>query len=49
MAIPKREMAREAIELLLRALTRAGTPANSIQLLRPELVVRDSTGPVGTR
>ncbi|SOB79545.1 LacI family DNA-binding transcriptional regulator [Streptomyces sp. 1331.2] len=44
-AIPKREMAREAVELLLRALRRSGAPANSLQLLRPELVVRDSTGP----
>ncbi|MFF5205785.1 LacI family DNA-binding transcriptional regulator [Streptosporangium sp. NPDC000396] len=46
-AIPKRAMARQAVELLLRAVTKSGTPANSLQLLRPELVVRDSTGPVG--
>ncbi|MFH9354745.1 LacI family DNA-binding transcriptional regulator [Kitasatospora sp. NPDC017646] len=46
-AIPKREMAREAVELLLRALTKSGVPTNSMHLLRPELVVRDSTAPVG--
>ena len=45
-AIPKREMARQAIELLLRAISKTGTPTNSLQLLRPELIVRDSTGPV---
>ncbi|GAA2781178.1 LacI family DNA-binding transcriptional regulator [Kitasatospora aburaviensis] len=47
-AIPKREMARLAIELLLRAVAKSGTPVNSLQLLRPELVVRDSTCPPGT-
>ncbi|MFI9787281.1 LacI family DNA-binding transcriptional regulator [Kitasatospora sp. NPDC051984] len=46
-ATPNREMARQAIELLLRAVTKSGTLTNSLQLLRPELVVRDSTGPVG--
>ncbi|MFD5463848.1 LacI family DNA-binding transcriptional regulator [Kitasatospora sp. NPDC127059] len=44
-AIPKREMARQATELLLRALTKTGTPANSVQLMRPELIVRGSTAP----
>ncbi|MGC0318117.1 LacI family DNA-binding transcriptional regulator [Kitasatospora acidiphila] len=44
-SIPKREMARQAIEQLLRAITKSGTQANSLQLLRPELVVRESTGP----
>ncbi|TQF06917.1 LacI family transcriptional regulator [Kitasatospora acidiphila] len=44
-SIPKREMARQAIEQLLRAITRSGTQTNSLQLLRPELVVRESTGP----
>ncbi len=47
-SIPKREMARQAVELLLRAISKSGTPANSLQLLRPELMVRGSTGPVGT-
>jgi LacI family transcriptional regulator len=45
-AIPKREMARQATELLLRAITRTGTPSNSLQLLRPELIVRGSTRPL---
>ncbi|WP_329576703.1 LacI family transcriptional regulator [Kitasatospora sp. NBC_01250] len=44
-SIPKRGMARQATELLLRAITKTGTPSNSVQLLRPELIVRDSTGP----
>ncbi|MCC9306249.1 LacI family transcriptional regulator [Kitasatospora sp. RB6PN24] len=44
-SIPKREMARQAIEQLLRAVTKSGTRTNSLQLLRPELVVRESTGP----
>ncbi|WP_086829305.1 LacI family DNA-binding transcriptional regulator [Streptomyces sp. NRRL B-24572] len=44
-AIPKREMARQAVELLLRAVERPGRVANALQLLRPELIVRDSTGP----
>jgi LacI family transcriptional regulator len=47
-AIPHREMARQAIELLLRALTKTGTPSNSVQLMRPELIIRGSTGPVRT-
>ncbi|MFH8623992.1 LacI family DNA-binding transcriptional regulator [Streptomyces vietnamensis] len=44
-AVPTRAMARQAVELLLRALTKSGTVVNSLQLLRPELVVRDSTCP----
>nr|WP_037606132.1 LacI family DNA-binding transcriptional regulator [Streptacidiphilus rugosus] len=44
-AIPKREMAKQAIELLLHALADARSPANALQLLRPELIVRESTGP----
>ncbi|MFF0477807.1 LacI family DNA-binding transcriptional regulator [Streptomyces sp. NPDC004284] len=44
-AVPTRDMARQAVELLLRALTKSGTVVNSLQLLRPELVVRDSTRP----
>ncbi|MER7757015.1 LacI family DNA-binding transcriptional regulator [Kitasatospora sp. NPDC097643] len=47
-AIPKQEMARLAVELLLRAVAKSGTVVNSLQLLRPELVVRDSTCPPGT-
>ncbi|RKT09354.1 LacI family transcriptional regulator [Streptomyces sp. 1114.5] len=46
-AVPKQEMARLAIELLLRAVAKSGTVVNSLQLLRPELVVRDSTCPPG--
>ncbi|MFJ4740803.1 LacI family DNA-binding transcriptional regulator [Streptomyces sp. NPDC088775] len=44
-ALPKREMARQAIELLLRADATSGPSVISRQLLRPELVVRDSSGP----
>jgi LacI family transcriptional regulator len=44
-ALPKRQMARQAVELLLRGVTKSGTTVNSVQLLRPELIVRDSTGP----
>ncbi|MEZ0069899.1 LacI family transcriptional regulator [Streptacidiphilus sp. MAP12-20] len=44
-AIPKREMARQAIELLLRALAESQSPTNALQLLRPELIVRESSGP----
>ncbi|MEY9874594.1 LacI family transcriptional regulator [Streptacidiphilus sp. MAP12-33] len=45
-SIPKREMGRQAVELLLREVTKSGTPVNSLQLLRPRLIVRESTGPV---
>ncbi len=41
-------MARIAIELLLRAVAKSGTVVNSLQLLRPELIVRHSTCPPGT-
>ncbi|QMU80462.1 LacI family transcriptional regulator [Streptacidiphilus sp. PB12-B1b] len=44
-SFPKREMAQQAIELLLRAVTEDRRPTNALQLLRPALVVRDSTGP----
>ncbi|MFE0459452.1 LacI family DNA-binding transcriptional regulator [Kitasatospora sp. NPDC058965] len=47
-AVPRREMAREAVQLLLRSLTSSEIPVNSLHLLRPELVVRDSTAPVGS-
>jgi LacI family transcriptional regulator len=42
-AIPKREMAQQAVDLLLRALAERRGPANAVSLLRPVLVVRDST------
>lgn len=44
-AIPKREMARLATERLLRILAGAEEPADSLQLLRPSLVRRASSGP----
>jgi LacI family transcriptional regulator len=44
-SFPKREMAQQAIELLLRAVTEDRRPTNALQLLRPTLIVRDSTGP----
>ena len=43
-SIPKREMAQQAVELLLRAVAKGEPPANSLQLLRPTLIIRDSTG-----
>lgn len=43
---PKQEMARQATELLLRSLAAQTAPTNSLQLLRPTLIVRESTGPV---
>lgn len=43
-ALPKKEMARQAIELLLVPGTASGSSAISRRLLRPELVVRGSTG-----
>ncbi|WP_328327613.1 LacI family transcriptional regulator [Kribbella sp. NBC_00382] len=44
-AIPSREMARQATALLLRAIDERTQPVNSAQLLRTSLVIRDSTGP----
>ncbi|GAA3566806.1 LacI family DNA-binding transcriptional regulator [Kribbella ginsengisoli] len=44
-AIPSREMARQATALLLRAIDEGTQPVNSAQLLRTSLVIRDSTGP----
>ncbi|GAA1993700.1 LacI family DNA-binding transcriptional regulator [Kitasatospora viridis] len=44
-ALPKREMAQQAVELLLGAVTKAA-PAGPTRLLPPALVVRGSTGPV---
>ncbi|MFJ2865805.1 LacI family DNA-binding transcriptional regulator [Kitasatospora sp. NPDC087314] len=45
-AIPKREMAQQAIELLLRAVKNGGASTNALHLLRPTLIVRESSGPV---
>ncbi|MBF9068987.1 LacI family DNA-binding transcriptional regulator [Streptacidiphilus fuscans] len=44
-SLPKREMARQAIEVLMRAVTTSEAPTNALQLLRPTLIVRASTGP----
>ncbi|WP_433003480.1 substrate-binding domain-containing protein [Kribbella sp. CA-294648] len=44
-AIPSREMAQQATNLLLRAIAEGAPPINSAQLLRTTLVIRDSTGP----
>ena len=46
-AIPKREMAQQAVELLLRAIKEGQPPPNVLTLLRPKLVVRGSTGTPG--
>ena len=44
-AFPKRQMAQQAVELLLRAVQSGEPPANAISLLRPRLVVRASSAP----
>lgn len=44
-AFPKREMAQQAVELLLRAVDAGRMPPNAISLLRPTLVVRSSSAP----
>ena len=44
-AFPKRQMAQQAVELLLRAVESGDEPANAISLLRPQLVVRGSSAP----
>lgn len=44
-AIPKREMALQAVELLLRAVESDQPPTNALSLLRPTLLVRGSSGP----
>lgn len=44
-AIPKREMARTAIRLLLEAVADPAAADASVRLLRPELVLRASTAP----
>jgi LacI family transcriptional regulator len=45
-SFPRRQMARQAVELLLRTIADNETPTNFIQLLRPTLVARESSGPV---
>lgn len=44
-AIPKREMAQQAVGLLLRAIDESRTPANALHLLRPRLIARGSSAP----
>ena len=44
-AFPKRQMAQQAIELLLRAVESGDAPPNAISLLRPQLIVRGSSAP----
>ena len=44
-AFPKRQMAQQAVELLLRAVESGEAPPNAISLLRPHLVVRGSSAP----
>jgi DNA-binding LacI/PurR family transcriptional regulator len=44
-AFPKREMAQQAVELLLRAVQADKPPTDVVTLLRPTLVVRDSSAP----
>jgi LacI family transcriptional regulator len=44
-SFPRRAMARQAVELLLRTIAKGETPTNFIQLLRPTLIVRESSGP----
>jgi LacI family transcriptional regulator len=49
-SIPKREMARHATEALLRAIAHPGErTTDSLLLLRPSLLIRDSTGPAARR
>ncbi|MCH5676613.1 LacI family DNA-binding transcriptional regulator [Streptomyces gilvus] len=44
-ALPKRRIAREATELLLRSIRGGIQPPADVSLLSPELVVRTSSGP----
>lgn len=43
--VPKREMAQQAVELLLRAVDSGRPPTNVLTLLRPTLTIRDSSAP----
>jgi LacI family transcriptional regulator len=47
-AFPKREMAQHTVELLLRAVESGTQPTNAVSLLRPTLVIRDSSAPPRT-
>ena len=47
-AFPKREMAQNAVELLLRAVESGRPPTNALSLLRPTLIIRDSSAPPRT-
>lgn len=44
-AVPTRRMAREAVELLLRAITDPAAAAPATRRLQPELVARESSAP----
>jgi DNA-binding LacI/PurR family transcriptional regulator len=44
-SFPRQAMARQAVELLLRTIANGESPTSFIQLLRPMLVVRESSGP----
>ncbi|MFJ9248220.1 LacI family DNA-binding transcriptional regulator [Streptomyces sp. NPDC101776] len=46
---PKREMAQQAVELLLRAVDSGRPPTNVLTLLRSTLTIRDSSGPPPAR
>ncbi|MET7687004.1 LacI family DNA-binding transcriptional regulator [Streptomyces sp. NPDC005483] len=46
---PKREMAQQAVELLLRAVDSGRPPTNVLTLLRSTLTVRDSSAPPPAR
>ena len=43
---PRLAMARQAVEVLLRSIATGETPISFIQLLRPTLIARESSGPV---
>jgi LacI family transcriptional regulator len=42
-AFPKREMAQQAVSLLLRAIEEGKPPDNALHMLRPRLIVRESS------
>jgi LacI family transcriptional regulator len=48
-AIPKREMGRQAISLLMRAIASPASTAPAVHLVQPHLVVRGSTAPAPER
>lgn len=47
-AIPSREMARQAATLLLHAIADGRPPRGTLHLLRPSLIIRNSTGRRGS-